>query len=232
MQTRFGIRLVPKLRNRGICLAKSSGFVRVWQSARSQFVLYLMNHFEPSKRPSERSERGTTMHTVLHMRKLKQRAVCNCVHGHKSVHSRAEFYPRHPDSKILALGHCVIQPVTICPQGVYNQWGTNKKTDTVICRSFRKETRSKASGLTQRSLTFAPGSWERTSKTLAFPKWQGCLYYPQRAPQPHLTVYAKFMHEVTFGGPLWSSHTRKTSGTREWLQPLRQSINNIYMMTA
>lgn len=83
------------------------------------------------KQPSERSERGIIMHTILQTRKLKYRAACNCVQGHKSVHSRAEFYPRHPDSKILAPGHFIIQPVTICPQGVYNQRGTNnKKTDT------------------------------------------------------------------------------------------------------
>ena len=95
------------------------------------------------------------------MRKLKQRAVCNCVLGHKSVHSRAQFYPRHPDSKILALGHSIIQPITICPQGVYNSGGqTTRKQTLLICRRFRKETRSKASGLTQREiwpLPLAPG---------------------------------------------------------------------------
>lgn len=73
------------------------------------------------------------------MRKLKQGAVCNWVLGHQSVYSGAQFYPRHPDSKIVALGHSIIQPVTICPQGVYNQWGTNnKKTDTADMQALQE----------------------------------------------------------------------------------------------
>lgn len=120
------------------------------------------------------------------------------VHSRAAISSQATWLPE----RLVATP---LDCQSVCPQGVYNWWGTNdKKTDT---SAAGKECGVKNLALLKERSGLCHCSLEIISKLLEFPKWQQCLCYSWWASQPDLTVHA---NEVTPGGSLWPSAVGRT----------------------